>query len=114
MKPAWQRLMAAVVLAVLGAGGASAEGGHPPPVCLSCPKPHQYCWIFLYRWEDYNSRAGFGTGMLITESDHIGEKDKLRAEVDTNAALPKEIRAKVRSVNPIPCPEVATLKSRQP
>jgi hypothetical protein len=117
-----RRLVLAILLTLpIGAGAALAQDKPKPPtdilktpqarenLCLTCPRPEPVCWLMVYRWEDYNLKAGLGTTVLVNEGEipTPQQKEKARQEVLRALGRDKEYTVTVKRVDRITCPKGA-------
>lgn len=93
-----------LVLAVGGGDGASAASGKPDNLCLTCPRPVPACWLTVYRWQDYNLKAGHGTVVVVTDGAPPSEAEKERARLDVLRSLPPSHTVVIGKSSRIGCP----------
>ncbi|CAA7620646.1 conserved hypothetical protein [Candidatus Terasakiella magnetica] len=90
-----------------GIGLAAEPARMPQPPCLTCPKPDPACWMLVYRWEDYNLRAGLGTYVVVTRGAPPDPADLAMAQERILKGLPPSHKIKVNKTNRVACPEGA-------
>ncbi len=99
-------LLALIVGGVLlhGTAPALAASSKPDNLCLTCPRPVPVCWLTVYRWQDYNLKAGSGTIVVVTDGPPPGDADKERARLDVLRTLPPNHTVVIGKSNRINCP----------
>jgi hypothetical protein len=92
---------------LLLAGGGEplrAASSKPDNLCLTCPRPVPACWLTVYRWQDYNLKAGHGTVVVVTDGAPPSEAEKERARLDVLRSLPPSHTVVIGKSSRIGCP----------
>ncbi|OAN53944.1 hypothetical protein A6A04_13725 [Paramagnetospirillum marisnigri] len=101
-------LAAATVL--LTQAGAAEAGPKPDNLCLTCPRPEPACWMVVYRWQDYNLKADYGTIVVTTAGPPPDEQDKERARQRILRTLPPNHTVAITKSSRIACPPGARVE----
>jgi len=102
----------AAVLVLTWAPGPGRAADPPPLVpCLTCPQPVPACWMLVYRWQDYNLRAGLGTHLIVTNGPPPGENQMEQARQSVLKSLPPHHTATFKGTNRVGCPDPGPSKT---
>ncbi len=79
-------------------------------LCLTCPRPEPACWMVMYRWQDYNLKAGYGTTVVVTAGAPPSEQEKEVARQKILRGLPPSHSVAITKNSRIACPPGARVE----